>query len=457
MSGVGVDLPAGITYCIGGTSTTPFVYVTDTANNRIEVWDWYGVFQFTIGPAITGLTGNLNRPYGIDNDGQYIYITDTSNSRVVKLDLYGNFVATWGSEGDTLGHFNDPMGICVDNRFVYVVDSGNNRYQVFDKVGNPIFMLGSFGSGTDQFNAPTDITQDTTYIYIYDSGNFRTVYYLKNQSFPSTLMSPGTTFEIQGTYNFLSMEFMSPGSTLTMEGTYNPLSQIQLKSPGSALSIQGIYNPTGQISFISPGSTLAIRGITGHVSEIAFISPGSTLSIQGLYHPISEISFTSPGSTLLMYGNLIRTDLNYTGVVMNTFNGAHTELIGWDYNSVVDFNGHRYMVNHVGLYKETPGSDVVPFYFRIGQFDSWKGSESLPPSEKRDLELFLSYWADGEMELVMEGDRDGKFCYAIDDSRRKLGKGWKSRFYELEFKNKTCKVMNMQNGRLLAISTMRTR
>jgi hypothetical protein len=168
---------------LAGSTTTPYLYVADSGNNRIQVFDrtLSHNYLFSIGPVIAGLTGNLSSPYGVCNDGTSLWITDTGNNRVVQTDLLGNFIATWGSAGAFIGQFDRPLGIAVDDNYVWVVDSNNNRFQVFVKAdGTWVFMLGTYGSGDFEFDHPTDCFVDTAYFWIDDAGNSRWLYFEKD-------------------------------------------------------------------------------------------------------------------------------------------------------------------------------------------------------------------------------------------------------------------------------------
>ena len=61
-----------------------------------------------------------------------IYITDTDNHRVLIYDTNGTQLYSSGTEGSGEGEFNVPLGIAVDTSGnVYVCDSGNNRIVVY--------------------------------------------------------------------------------------------------------------------------------------------------------------------------------------------------------------------------------------------------------------------------------------------------------------------------------------
>jgi len=152
----GVELPLG-----AGQFNEPWgiaagpsghVYVADTWNHRIQVFDANGKFlgQWGTGRLVdVGDDPSLRQsnPYGfygprgvaVDRQGN-VYVTDTGNERVmvyqVSFGLDGSastdFWYQWGSTGPETGQFLEPVGIAVDAAGrVYVADTWNLRVQVF--------------------------------------------------------------------------------------------------------------------------------------------------------------------------------------------------------------------------------------------------------------------------------------------------------------------------------------
>ncbi len=110
--------------------------------------------------------GQFYHPFGIAVDaGGNVYVVDTYNHRVQVFDNSGNFLRKWGSQGSSDGQFYYPFGIAVDDSGnVYLADTYNRRVQVFDSSGNFLRKLGSRGRGNGQFRYPWGIAVD-------DSGN----------------------------------------------------------------------------------------------------------------------------------------------------------------------------------------------------------------------------------------------------------------------------------------------
>ncbi|HEX2910365.1 MAG TPA: 6-bladed beta-propeller [Chloroflexia bacterium] len=124
------------------------IYVTDTWGYRIEKFDKNGTFlakwgngQDTKGQAQldqqypTSFYGPRSIAY--DKSTGELYITDTGNKRIVVYDKNGNFKRQFGTGGSGPGQFDEPDSIVISpDGKLYVADMRNKRIQVLDKQGN---------------------------------------------------------------------------------------------------------------------------------------------------------------------------------------------------------------------------------------------------------------------------------------------------------------------------------
>ena len=76
-----------------------------------------------IGPLRAG-DGQFNEPYGLAIDsGDNLYVTDSANDRIQVFDSDGTFIKTFGEQGFQDGQFNEPYGLAIDSGdTLYVVD-----------------------------------------------------------------------------------------------------------------------------------------------------------------------------------------------------------------------------------------------------------------------------------------------------------------------------------------------
>ena len=147
------------------------IYVADTYNNRIQVFDSSGTFVKTWGQKGTD-SGNLARPWDVAVDGEgRVYVADTYNHRVQKFDVNGVYLGHWGKKGTGEGAFAFLSGIALGpDGAVYTVDAKMNRVQVFDNQGKFLRAWGSTGIGPGDFVTPMGLTVDESgNVYVADS------------------------------------------------------------------------------------------------------------------------------------------------------------------------------------------------------------------------------------------------------------------------------------------------
>ncbi len=158
------------------------LYVVDSGNNRIQVFDSDGRLIDSWGEEGDG-PGEFHEPWGLAIDSQgYIYVADTWNHRLQKFDPQGRYLDQWGGFADTgggaegmAGLFYGPRGIVVDGEgSLYVVDTGNKRIQKFDPRGGFLGQWGGDGTGPGEFKEPVGIAIDEEgKIYVTDTWNRR--------------------------------------------------------------------------------------------------------------------------------------------------------------------------------------------------------------------------------------------------------------------------------------------
>ena len=150
------------------------VYVADSLNDRVQVFDPDGAFLREWGEPGTA-DGQFDQLYGIAVDGGNVYVSDFLNARIQKFDTNGAFIKAWGSPGTLPGQFTHPEAITTDDDGnVYVADTGNFRVQKFDAAGNYLMSFGSRGTAPGQLRHPEGVAVDPDgNLYVADPGNYR--------------------------------------------------------------------------------------------------------------------------------------------------------------------------------------------------------------------------------------------------------------------------------------------
>jgi DNA-binding beta-propeller fold protein YncE len=145
-----------------------FLYVVDEQQDQVIVYDADSLKELRrIGT--TGKKHSLTTPgdfggatnVAVDSDGN-IYVTDTMNSRVEIFDAEGNFISTFGKAGDGPGYFFRPKGIAVDSDgHIWVADQYQDRLQVFNREGQLLTYIGdTHANGPGQFKALVGVAID---------------------------------------------------------------------------------------------------------------------------------------------------------------------------------------------------------------------------------------------------------------------------------------------------------
>ena len=156
--------PAGIAI----DTANRFVYVVDTQADQVLVYDadnYTLLRRIGTGGKRHTLTseGNFSLPtnVAVDKDGN-VYVTDTLNNRVEIFDADGVFISAIGTAGDGPGHFARPKGIAIDrDGHIWVADEVQSRVQVYDKEGQLLIYFGEPGWYPGQFQALYGIASDT--------------------------------------------------------------------------------------------------------------------------------------------------------------------------------------------------------------------------------------------------------------------------------------------------------
>jgi DNA-binding beta-propeller fold protein YncE len=160
----GLEDPVGVAI----DTENRFLYVVDTQQDQVIVYDADSLKllrRIGTGGKNHFLTtpGNFGAPQGValDKDGN-VYVTDTLNNRVEIFDADGNFISLFGKHGDGPGYFARPKGIAVDgDGHIWVADEMEDRLQVFNREGQLLTYIGvGHGELPGQFESLVGVAID---------------------------------------------------------------------------------------------------------------------------------------------------------------------------------------------------------------------------------------------------------------------------------------------------------
>ena len=150
------------------------VYVTSLMQRQISILDTEGKLLKTV-----KFTKKEETPLKILINGNKLYIT--AIGQIMIADMDGNIEKRWGKEGRNLGDYRYPNGIAVGRvgklkKAIVVSDSNNNRLQILNMSGKPVMYLGqppkNLKDETLLFGLPTGLTMDDEgYVFVVDTFN----------------------------------------------------------------------------------------------------------------------------------------------------------------------------------------------------------------------------------------------------------------------------------------------
>jgi sugar lactone lactonase YvrE len=156
------------------------LYVADAKARKVFVFDLDKLeFVRTIGTPMNGDSEQLGAfiaptNVAVDPDG-LLYVVDTFNNKIQVFDTDGEPVRSFGRLAEGAGGFPRPKGIAFDSDgHVYVVDAMKNQFEILTRDGKPLAPVGALGPNPGQFNVPAAIAIDRfNRIFVTDQRNRR--------------------------------------------------------------------------------------------------------------------------------------------------------------------------------------------------------------------------------------------------------------------------------------------
>jgi len=135
------------------------LYVVDTQADQVVVYDADTLKEKRrIGTGgkkhVLTTPGDFSLPtfVAVDKDGN-VYVADTMNWRVEIFDADGNFISQFGKHCDGPGCFSHPKGIAVDSDgHIWVADPMLDLLQAFNREGQLLGIVGGHGNLLGQFS-----------------------------------------------------------------------------------------------------------------------------------------------------------------------------------------------------------------------------------------------------------------------------------------------------------------
>lgn len=254
------------------------LYVINGSRNQIDILDSAGEHLDSLGQAGEGPGEFRFQPPDIPyfgfgdlafaSDGR-LFVTDTYNNRVQIFDSELNFLAEIGADPNERGMLLAPTGIALDeanNRF-FVASNAGGAVNVYDMNGEFIERWGADGPGGVFFNQPTDVeVAPDGSVYVVEFGRSR-IHHLTADGMPQAViggngLEPGYLAEPRGIA--LDAEgnlYVAEYNTLGYGGT-----RVQVFSPeGEVIGL--IAGPTTTAEFLAPSAVSIAPDGTVYISD----------------------------------------------------------------------------------------------------------------------------------------------------------------------------------------------
>lgn len=248
---------------------TNTLYVADTTNNRVQVFD-SATATWSLVAGTDGVTGSapnrFNRPEGVvANNGTgadlRIYVADTGNNRIQWFD--GTTWGTFASVGSSLAQVRAPEALALDSEGnLYVADTGNDRILRFatNPDGSPAgnaTALATAGLLRNKVSGPRGLTIDSDFnLFIADTDNDRILKLLtaNDPGYTNATPPPLANFEIIAA----SGGSINPGKVRNPEGVaVDSAGNLYVADTGNNRVIEFIGATPGPVTVLaSSGSTL---------------------------------------------------------------------------------------------------------------------------------------------------------------------------------------------------------
>ena len=107
-----------------------------------------------------------------------VYVADTGNRRIQVFNADGKFLFSFGSSGSAVGQFIEPSSVAIDQSGqVYVADYWNRRVQIFSAQGKPLSQFTVSAWQANSYDEPAIAVDTEGHLYLPDPDGGRILVY----------------------------------------------------------------------------------------------------------------------------------------------------------------------------------------------------------------------------------------------------------------------------------------
>ena len=420
------------------------VFVADTWSNRISIHQSNGTEIDEFGSFGTA-NGQFKQPHGIafhyGNDrtseaDDRLYVVNTNNHRVDVFNVSGTFLFKFGSKGSNCGSsqfVGDMRGLAVDqsNDLVYVVDAAGNRIHKFNLNGTPASpaCFGSTGSGDGQFSdGGREITVDGQgNVWVGDMPNFRAQKFSSSGQFLLAVPDPAEPPPAGG-FNGPRGVAIDPSGNIFVTDTYNQRVQ-KLSNTGTFIDQWGSRGRSGPYGFNYPrmiatdpnSGAFAVADTDNHRIR-KYSNTGTLLWTAGPTGPETVYKFKNPhGIDIGSDGRVYVADTRNNKVVILGSGGGFLGSFGTTGSTGGSFQRPRGIAvdpQNGDIYVGDSGRKRVLVFSNAGAFKSAIGTSGT---------------ADNQFAGPFDVEVDGTYVYVADSSTHKVKVWTKTGTFVLAF------------------------
>lgn len=142
------------------------IYIADTNNGRIAVFNYDGRYQSEFG---TSRNGRLVYPVSISFSDNNIFVADVGTRKIHVFNMDGSFSGYFAE-----GLVKEPCSVAYKDNKIFVVDKDQMKVVILDQGGKKIKTFGGKGMAPGSFYYPYSVyVSEENEIYVADSNNNR--------------------------------------------------------------------------------------------------------------------------------------------------------------------------------------------------------------------------------------------------------------------------------------------
>lgn len=311
------------------------IYIVDAALNAVIVMDNYYKLKFMITEFTNewGVVDSFNSPAGVFISEDYIYVCDTSNNRIVMFDRDGGYYKTIPKPTSSYfeeGNLYRPIACAVDAYGrIFVVSS--TTYQGIIVMDDDASFMGFIGAQKVTISAWEIIWRN----FQTDEQRESTAEYVSTEFNNITIDDDGFIYVTTSSIDEDTQQ--SAISSRSTSGDYAPVKK--LNSAGNdVMSRTGFWPPSGEVK-VSTSSTASITGASTIV-DVA-VGPEETWSI--IDQKRSKVyTYDKWGNMLFIFGDTGDQLGNISKVAAIVYNGTDILLLDSSRNSFTVYRRTEY-------------------------------------------------------------------------------------------------------------------